>query len=123
MTLRTFAFCLLPFVLANVSHAQTRDAIVRQSGTAVLSGVLVTEDQPPQPIARAKVELSRDGDAPRTTYTDTKGIFAFNGLPAGRYSLAATMPAYVRAEFGAKRPGRPGTPITLGDGQRITSVQ
>jgi len=55
----------------------------------------------------------------RVTVTDNAGHFAFVGLPAGRFTLTATRPGYVTVSYGARRPGRPGVPIAVGDGQRI----
>jgi 5-hydroxyisourate hydrolase-like protein (transthyretin family) len=37
--------------------------------------------------------------------------------------VAAIKPAYVRTAYGAQRPGRPGTPITIADGQQVANLQ
>jgi len=91
-------------------------------GTGVISGVVVTGDAR-EPIRRAQVILS--GPAVfgnRVVMTDDSGRFAFSELPAGRFSLSAEKATYVTALFGASRPGRPGTPITLVDGQRMDNL-
>src|SRR6185295_1796097 len=34
----------------------------------------------------------------------------------------ATKPAWLKAVYGAKRPGRPGTPMVIADAQRLTGI-
>jgi hypothetical protein len=58
----------------------------------------------------------------RTALTDDQGRFTFQVLPAGRFTLTASKPGHVNVSYGAKRPGRPGTPIQLGDGQRLEKL-
>lgn len=64
---------------------------------------------------------ANDIDVSRSTETDGLGRFSFVALPAGRYSLAASKPGHVSASYGQTRPGRPGTPIQLADGQRFVA--
>jgi hypothetical protein len=47
------------------------------------------------------------------------GRFTFNALPEGRYGLSASKPGHLNTIYGARRSGRPGTPIQLADGQRL----
>ena len=76
-----------------------------------------------QPVRRAIVTLSAADRALRpTAVTDDAGVFTFSGLASGRYSIAAARPGYVGVTFGATRPGRPGTPVAIVDGQRRTGV-
>ena len=58
----------------------------------------------------------------RNVVTDDTGRFTFDKLPAGRYSLAANKPGYLRLAYGAKRQDGAGTVITLGDGQQMTGL-
>jgi hypothetical protein len=55
----------------------------------------------------------------KTTSTDGSGRFSFTGLPAGRYLLDAANDAFLPASFGQRKPGRPGMPIELAEGQRL----
>ena len=93
-------------------------------GTGIISGVVVTGDKDkPTPLRRAQVTLT--GTAllgNRLTLTDDNGRFSFAGVPAGRFTLTASKPAFISSTYGASRPGRPGTPITLADGQRVTDI-
>jgi Carboxypeptidase regulatory-like domain len=76
-----------------------------------------------QPAAHAMVLIAgTDIGLLRVTSTDGGGRFTFTGLPAGRFLLGAGKPAYLAALYGAGRPGRPGTEITLAAGQKLPDV-
>lgn len=101
-----------------------RDAPAAQTapvGTAHITGSVIVAGTG-QPARKARVSLS-GGElrGSRTTMTDDMGRFAFPGLPAGRYSLAASKPGYVAVRYGQRVPGagRSGTPIQLADGQEL----
>jgi hypothetical protein len=99
-------------------------ATVRAGGTAMLAGVVSTADESPRPIRRALVTLS-GGGLPATvqTVTDDSGRFVFAELPAGRYTLTADKPAWIRTYYGSRRVGRgPASTIALADGQRLTNI-
>jgi len=88
-------------------------------GTAGITGVVVV-DGSGSPVRRARVSLAgTELRGTRTVTTDDSGRFTFPALPAGRFTMTASKPGYVDNAYGAKRPGRPGTPIQLADGQRI----
>ncbi len=89
-------------------------------GTGAITGTVVTADSG-QPARRVRVSRSGGEMRGRTVTTDDSGAFAFTALPAGRYSLSASKPSYVSVSYGQRRPGqgRPGTPIQLGDGQKL----
>ena len=56
--------------------------------------------------------------------TDDTGRFAFPDLPAGRYTITAEKPAYVKSYYGSKRAGLgPAMPIALAEGQRLIDVR
>ncbi len=89
----------------------------RISGTVVLGGAGT-------PVRRARVSLT-GGDlrGSRSAITDEQGGFVFEALPPGRFNLAVSKPGYVNMTYGAKRPGRPGTPIQLAEGQRMEKIR
>jgi hypothetical protein len=107
----TFAFCLLPSAFVSV-----------QQSTGAIGGVIT--DTAGQPARRARVTLNsaERGAVARTTTTDDAGRFAFGDLPAGRFSLQASKPGHLTTNYGARRPDRPGTPITLALGERVTNI-
>jgi hypothetical protein len=51
--------------------------------------------------------------------TADDGTFVFDGVPAGRYTVAAVKEGYVPMAYGATRSGRPGAGIQLADRQRV----
>ena len=102
---------------------QAREAQSAPKGTGIIAGSVVTEENTPQPVRGARVQLtSPDMPVSRTVYTDDAGKFRIADLPTSRFTLSATKPGWVRTAYGAKRPDRPGTPITLADGQQMTDV-
>ena len=105
---------------ASGGQQPTRDNQAQQTaGTGVIAGTVLTEGTG-APVRRARVNLSgmelRGG---RSATTNDNGTFSFSALPAGRYTLSASKPGYVNINYGAKRAGRPGTPIQLADGQKM----
>ncbi len=94
-------------------------ATVAQAPTASIAGVVVTSGPLPQPVRGAVVSI---GGTVGDVLTDDQGLFAFVGLEAGTYALSASKPAYLKAEYGATRPGGSGTPIKLNAGQQNTGL-
>jgi len=78
-----------------------------------------------EPVGKATVTLSpfNSGRAQSFTATTTSGgQFAFQNLEPGQYRLAAARNGFIRMEFGARSPNRPGLPIQLNAGQRVTDA-
>ena len=103
-------------------QAPARD--VRQpapTGTGVVTGVVVTGN-PQEPVRKAIVRLSSSTLGSRVTITDDNGRFTFASLPAGRFSLTADKAPYLSASYGATRQGRPGTQVTLAEGQKLEGL-
>jgi hypothetical protein len=98
-----------------------RDAI-RQApaGTAVLSGQVVALDTG-RPIKRARVVVT-GGGRPFSATSDDEGRFRIEGLPAASYTITATRTGYVNGVYGQRRPGTPGTPVAISDGQEVTGI-
>ena len=123
MVIGLFAFvCAIAPMGAQV--LQQRDSMnAPRTGTAVVSGVVMTDESTPQPLRRAQVTLmATDQPIIKTALTDARGRFTVPELPAGRYSLSASKGGYVRMSYGAKRYDRPGTPINLSDGEKMTGL-
>jgi hypothetical protein len=97
---------------------------VRPVGTAMIAGIVSTADESPRPVRRALVTLSGGGLSTTVqTVTDDSGRFVFTELAAGRYTLTADKPAWIRTYYGSKRVGRgPASTIALADGQRLTNI-
>lgn len=91
-------------------------------GTGTIAGTVLT-DGTSQPVRRARVTLNgQESQGSRSALTDENGQFVFHALPQGRFTLTASKAGFVDSNFGAKRAGRPGTPIQLGDGQKLEKL-
>jgi hypothetical protein len=94
-----------------------------RDGSAEIVGTVVTTGTSPAPIARVLVTISGTGLTPsRTQITDEQGRFAFRQLSAGSFTIVARRAPFVTTAYGAKRPGRPGTPVVLGAGQHVDGL-
>ena len=116
-------FVLLPSSALG-AHQQTREssAPIPPTGSGRIAG-LVTDAQA-QPVPNAIVTLTgAELPAGRAAITDERGGFSFERLPAGRFSLSSSKPAYLRATYGAVRPGGTGTTITLAAGEQLTGIK
>jgi hypothetical protein len=91
------------------------------AGTAMVAGMVVVAGSG-QPARRARITLNAtEGGGSRTAMTDDEGRYVFSGVGAGRYMLSASKTGHVPIIFGQARPGRPGTPIQLTDGQSFAA--
>jgi hypothetical protein len=119
--------CLALVMGAAALYAQqTRDTTTTRRGnasalaTGASSLVGVVRSDEGAPVRAAIVTLSGgELSAPRAVVTDDEGRFAFERLPAGRFTLSAKKAAYVTMAYGATRPGRSGTAIAVAAGQRV----
>ena len=101
------------------SYSQVRDSKpAPAAGTATIRGVVVSQETRPRPLRRARVALSGPALAiGRTAITRDDGTFAFEGVPAGQYSLTAAKDAFVPMSYGATRSGRSGKRISVQSGE------
>ena len=108
---------------AGVQDRSGRDVPPTPVGTATVSGVVTTATDRPVPLRRARVTLlSREVNFNRTIVTDETGRFAFQRVPAAKYTLSATKEAFLEIAFGARRPGATGTPLVVADGAQVEGV-
>jgi Carboxypeptidase regulatory-like domain len=116
----------LVVILSSPAFARQQPRDVRPAmklGSAVLGGVVVTDQTPSQPLRRASIGiLGTDEAQVRLTMTDDNGRFVMPALPAGRYLVTASKAPYVDSVYGARLPGRPGTAIMLKDGEQRTDL-
>jgi len=107
---------LTVLLLSLVQQPPARDRAVTpqavRTGTASISGVVMTTGESPQPVRHATVSVSEGlVSVPRMAVADEQGRFTFTDLPAGSYLLTATKPAWVPASQAVR--------TTLGQGQGI----
>ena len=113
--------CALPALA--LAGRQARDAAPVPIGSASLAGRIVSADEATTPVRRAIVTLAGAGlGIDRSVVTDEAGHFVFDRLPAGSFTVTASKAAYLSAAYGARRPGRPGTPIAVAAGQQMTGI-
>ena len=93
-----------------------------RTGTATITGRVTAADTG-TPLRRVQARLSspelRGG---RSTMTDAEGRYTLSYLPAGRYGLTFVKAGFVTTQYGQKRPRQPGTPIDLGEGQKVERI-
>lgn len=105
------------------SQAPARDGRAPAAGNGSISGVVLSDDAEGRPIRRARVRVIAPELVSQTvTVTDDRGQFSLTDLPAGRFSMEVLKDTHPALAYGARRPGRPGTTIALGDGQRLTGL-
>lgn len=93
-----------------------------KAGTASIRG-RVTAVANNAPLARVEIRITTtDSPATKTATTDANGAYELLNLPAGKFTLAATRPNYVRAVHGQKKLTGQGQPIELADGQALQNV-
>lgn len=111
---------LLTVLMTLAVYAIPAELVLAQVRSGTIAGTVVTTDAPPQPITRAIVTLS-GGNIPDnvSTVTDPSGRFQFTNLTPGRYVIGVTKAAHLPTQYGATRPGRPGTSIALAPGQNL----
>lgn len=114
------AVCSL--LLTAAFAGQVRDNARFPTGTAVLTGIVVIDEQNGQPIRRALVTATINGDTRQQsqTATDDRGRFMLAALPAGTLRLVVSKPGFVTTYYGATQPGSTvGRPIALANDQKV----
>ncbi len=98
-----------------------RDQALDRKSTGVIRGKIVNTEG--RPLRRVQVRLSGESiPEGRTASSNGLGRFEIKELPAGRYTLNANRAGYLAMSYGQSRPGEPGRPIELGDGQAIENA-
>lgn len=91
-------------------------------GTASVKGRVTAADSG-RPMRRVQIRLSSpELTEAKSMSTTAEGIFEFKDLPAGRYTISAERPGFLRLQYGQRRPGEPGRPLQLAEGERITNA-
>jgi hypothetical protein len=78
-----------------------------------------------EPLRRARVTLRRAegrSELQVAATTDAAGKFILRGVEPGRYRLVVERIGFVRQEFGQRNPGRPGSILTLSEGQTLRDL-
>lgn len=74
-------------------------------------------------VRRAIVTLAGSGlPNGKSAVTDDDGRFVIGGVPDGDFVVSATRPGYLKAAFGASRPGRAGTSVAIRGGASRSDI-
>jgi hypothetical protein len=93
-----------------------------KKGTASIKGRVVTADGG-RPLRRVQVSAtSPELTESRSVSTNTQGVFEIKELPAGRYTVSASRAGFLRIQYGQRRPGEPGQPLQIADGQATDRI-
>src|SRR5262245_17484199 len=124
------------FYFASLARAQVATPATAATPTpAVANGTIrghVVAADSGQPLRRVEVRLIRT-DPPaggidrvygesRSARTDADGKYEFADIPAGRYQVSATKPAYVNQTWGQRQPTSPPKPVELHGGETLDRV-
>ena len=92
------------------------------TGTGLIMGT-VTMAGSGQPVDGVRVTLNgAELRGSRSALTNDDGQFAFVDLPAGTFTVRATLTGHISGTYGQKQPGKPGTSIALADGQQLKNA-
>jgi len=120
------ACALLAAVLAlTTANEAARGQAAAAPAIGSISGVVISDDPSARPIARVAVTLrSAALTRPLQLLTDEAGRFAFTGLPAASFTIAAAKPSYLTLSYGQTTAGRgSGLPIALEAGQQLRDLR
>jgi len=92
------------------------------TGTGLIMGT-VTMAGSGQPVDGVRVTLNGvELRGSRSALTNDDGQFVFSDLPAGTYTVRATLTGHIAGTYGQKQPGKPGTSIVLAAGQQLKNA-
>ncbi|MEZ5315811.1 MAG: carboxypeptidase-like regulatory domain-containing protein [Vicinamibacterales bacterium] len=73
-------------------------------------------------LQAAGLQAPAGGPTILRAFTTSDGRFLFRDLPPGTYNISTSANGYLTSAFGRQRPDGPPRPLTLGDGERRTTV-
>lgn len=111
----------VPLHMPPPRSAQTRDNAADRKGTAVLKGHVTSADG--RALRRVQISV-RGASLPnaRTASTGPDGEYEIGGLPAGRYTIAASRSGFLPSQYGQRRTGEQGKPVEVAEGVTIESI-
>jgi hypothetical protein len=120
----TAILCLLLSTLVTPQQPPRDAAGAPATGSARISGVVLTDERAPRSLRRVIVTLSGSAlRVSRSTITNEEGRFSFGDLPAGRYTITAARKAYLTSAFGASYPGGAGTPVSVASASHVDDIR
>jgi len=101
--------------------APARDAPLK-AGTATIRGRVVAAGTN-APMARVEVRAQlAESQANKMVTTDANGAYELTELPAGKFTVTAFKPNYIRVAHGQTKPTGLGKPVDVADGQTLGDI-
>jgi hypothetical protein len=104
---------VLLLLLCNLVVAQNQGARVDGRVTNSVTG---------EPLRKAEVQIHGGAGGEYSAITDGSGHFVIEQIAAGSYNLTVQHQNFAVQSYGAKRPGMPGTKLTLSAGQQMSGI-
>ena len=119
-TIRVFACFVLLISLSVENFGQ--NTTPEKPGTSTISGKVTIEGKPAPNVTvlLTKVVNSNDRQPPTSTNTDTSGIYKFEKVPAGKYSVGVTAPGFYNPK--KRNEWDTGTDLTIADNDNAEEV-
>lgn len=115
---------VLAVTIAGVVSAAPQQTPARDAGQrsqrSRIAGIVVSAEDGRQPIRRAMVSI--EGPSQLSQMTDDDGRFVFEDVIGGEYDVTATRAAFLPAAYGARRPGRLPSRLSVAAGATIDNV-
>jgi len=118
--LRQLSMRIVLFGVLSAAVTFSTSAAILQTAPAALTGRVTTGTGPDvRPVRRAKVTLTGSGlAAPRVADTDAAGVYRFDRLPAGSFTVRVQKPGFVALDADAA----PNAALTMIRGGAIEGV-
>ena len=108
--------------IARQTPPRGTSAASEATGTGRISGVVL--DAQGKPVTSAIVRLTGAAiPMGRAAITTDQGVFAFDRLPEGRFTLTSAKPAYLSVTYGSRKVGGAGTLIALAAGAQVADLR
>jgi protocatechuate 3,4-dioxygenase beta subunit len=92
------------------------------SGRSVIRGRVLSDNGQPMRRATVRASAPETRGGARSTSTDTEGRYEIRDLPAGRYTISVSKPAFVNWSYGQTQPNGPSKPVVLADNQTADNI-
>jgi len=116
-----FALFVLSAILTFDQITPQRDRPSPSPATGTVRG-RITSASSGNPLHRVQVTLTGGVQSPPPTVTDTRGEFEIANIPAGTYTVTARRSGYLAMQYGQRRFGERGRPITVTAGEATEPI-
>jgi protocatechuate 3,4-dioxygenase beta subunit len=120
--LASFIAFLLAFVVNAQAAAQSKPPLEKRNECSVAGMIIKLAGS--EPLRGSNVQLSSTDDRALSTsiVTDVAGRFTLKGIAPGHYRLRVSKNGFVDQQYGERKPGDPGSILTLRPGQDLKDL-